>query len=118
MRRWVGYARLDARKVVDALNDVYAVLTPYCNHFMASRRVVSKQRIGARWKITRETMAQTPYQRVLEREDVPEEVKTKLRKEHANLSPLVLKGEIDIRLKRVFTLQRQHASRLQGKRLR
>lgn len=118
VRRWVGYTRFDAREVVDALNDVYAVLTPYCNHFMASRRIVSKQRIGAKWKVTREPMAKTPYQRVLERDDVPEEVKTRLTQEHVRLSPLVLKGGIDRRLKRVFTLQRQHDSRFKRDRLR
>jgi len=118
VRRWVGYARLDAREVVDALNDVYAVLTPYCNHFMASRRIVSKQRSGAQWKIARERVAKTPYQRVLERDEVPEGVKTKLKREHETLSPLVLKEEIDRRLKKVFTVQRQHESRFQGKGLR
>jgi hypothetical protein len=118
VRRWVGYARFDARQVVDALNDVYDVLTPYCNHFMASRRIVSKLRIGARWKVTRERVAKTPYQRVLERNDVPEEVKTKLKQEHETLSPLALKEEIDRRLKRVFTLQKQRGNRLKGQRLR
>jgi len=35
VRRWVGYARLDVREVVEALNDLYAVLTPFLNHFVA-----------------------------------------------------------------------------------
>lgn len=108
VRRWIGYSRLDAIEVVDALNDVYDVLTPYSNHFVASRRIVSKERIGSKWQITREPMAQTPYQRIRERNDVPLEVKARLKEEHEKLSPLVLKEEIDRRLKRMFKLQKQH----------
>ncbi|KKU07749.1 MAG: hypothetical protein UX10_C0006G0020 [Candidatus Magasanikbacteria bacterium GW2011_GWA2_45_39] len=48
VRHWVGYTRLDTAEVVAALNSVYDVLTPYLNHFVASRRIVSKERIGAR----------------------------------------------------------------------
>ncbi len=108
VRRWIGYTRLDTMEVVEALNAVYDALTPYCNHFVASRRIVSKQRIGARWKITRESLAKTPYQRVLERNDVSSEVKEKLKQEHEKLSPLVLKKEIDECLKRVFVTQKRH----------
>lgn len=106
VRRWVGYTRFDAREIGVALNGVYDVLTPYLNHFVASRRIVSKKRIGARWKISRERKAKTPFQRVLERTDVGEEVKSRLKQEHETLSPLVLKREIDRRLQMVFNLQK------------
>lgn len=106
VRRWVGYTRLDATEVVVALNSVYDMLTPYLNHFVASRRIVSKERIGARWKVTRERQSKTPYERVLERNDVDEIVKTKLKQEHETLNPLIMKGEIDRRLQTVFSLQK------------
>lgn len=108
VRRWVGHTRFDAREVVAALNAVYDVLTPFLNHFVASRRIVSKERIGARWKVTREKKSLTPYQRVLARTDVTEEVKTKLKQAHESLNPLLLHAEIDRRLKIVFTLQERH----------
>lgn len=108
VRRWVGYTRFDAREIGEALNGVYDVLTPYQNHFVASRRIVAKERVGARWKITREKKAKTPFQRVLERTDVKEEVKNRLKQEHETLSPLVLKREIDRRLQMVFNLQKHH----------
>src|SRR3989344_2589597 len=87
VRTYVGWQRLDVRAAVDALNKLYDVLTPHLNHFVASRRIISKERIGAKWKVTREKVAQTPYQRVLERDDVSEEVKNKLRLEHSTLNP-------------------------------
>lgn len=110
VRRWLGYTRFDARAVVDAINDVYNVLTPYLNHFVASRRIVSKERIGARWKITREKRAKTPYERILKRNDVSENIKEEVREEHEKLNPLVLRREIDRCLKKVFIIQKRHGA--------
>ena len=111
VRTYVGYQRLDAREVVDALNNLYDVLTPYLNHFIASRRIVLKERIGARWKITREKVAKTPYQRVCARDDVSDEVKDCLRAEHIRLNPKTMRSEIDRLTKRVFTVQQRHGVR-------
>ena len=108
VRRWIGYSRLDAKEIVNALNSVYDVLTPYLNHFVASRRTISKERIGARWKISREKKSKTPYERVLERNDVSEMIKAKLKYERDTLSPLRLKEEISQRLQIVFSLQKHH----------
>jgi len=108
VRAYVGYERFDVRETVDALNDLYDVLTPYLNHFIASRRIVSKERIGAKWKVTREKVAKTPYQRVLERNDVTDEVKDKLRAEHSTLNPKTMKAEIDRLTKRVHDIQQRY----------
>lgn len=108
VRRWVGYTRFDIPEIVEALNAVYDVLTPYLNHFTASRRTTSKERIGARWKITREKKSLTPYQRVLARANVSDDVKAALKLEHEGLNPLLLKREIDRRLQRVFAIQKRH----------
>lgn len=108
VRKWVGYTRFDAVEVASVLNKFYEVLTPYLNHFVASRRVVFKERIGARWKIGREKKSLTPYQRVLARTDVADEVKQRLREEHEDLNPLVLKREIDRRLTKVFDVNTRH----------
>ena len=110
VRAYVGYARLDARETEDALNDLYDVLTPYLNHFIASRRIVSKERIGARWKVTRENVAKTPYRRVLERSDVSNDIKDKLCAEHATMSPKQMRATIDRLTKRVFDIQRRHGT--------
>jgi hypothetical protein len=118
VRRWVGNARLDVREAVNALNSVYDVLTPYLNHFVASRRTVSKEKIGSKWKITREKKALTPYQRVLGRSDVTEQAKTELRLEHERLSPLTLRHEIDLRLERLFNVIRRHGKPTHGRELR
>lgn len=108
VRAYVGYARMDARETVNTLNDLYDVLTLYLNHFIANRRIISKERIGARWKVTREKIAKTPYQRVLERNDVSEEVKTKLCNEHTRLNPARMKKQIDLLSKKVHDIQSKY----------
>lgn len=108
VRAYVGYERFDVKETVPALNDLYDILTPYLNHFIASRRIISKERIGARWKVTREKGAKTPYQRVLERSDVSEEVKEKLKREHATLNPKTMKIKIDQLTKRVHDIQQRY----------
>ena len=110
IRKYIGYMRLDCKEAVDALNDVYAILCPYLNHFIASRRVIEKFEVNGKWKKKYEKVAKTPYQRVLENEHMPDEVKEKLKVEHEKLNPLVMKREID-RLKKVlYDVQRKHGS--------
>lgn len=102
VRTYVGYGRFDQKELVQALNSLYDILTPYLNHFVASRRIVSKQRVGARWKVKREQVALTPYQRVLGRSDVSYEVKDVLRAIHLTLNPKLMKRDIDRLTKELY----------------
>lgn len=106
VRKWVGYARFENENLVDALNHLYNVLTPYLNHFAASKRIVSKERVGSRWKITREKKSLTPYERVIARKDVSDEVKANLRAGHEKLNPLILKNEIERRVRKLYDVQK------------
>ena len=108
VRTYAGWQRLDVRDAVDALNTLYNILTPYLNHFVASRRIISKERVGAKWRVTREKVAQTPYQRVLPRDDVSEEAKHALRALHATLNPKTMKTDIDRFAARVHDTQRRY----------
>lgn len=108
IRKWIGYMRFDCKEAVSALNDVYAVLNPYLNHFVASRRVIEKYEVNGKWKKKYEKIAKTPYQRVLDHPDIGEDVKEKLRNVHSTLNPAVMKKEID-RLKAVlYDVQRKY----------
>jgi hypothetical protein len=111
VRKHIGNIRLDCKEAVDALNDVYRVLCPYLNHFVASRRVIEKYEVDGKWKKKYENIAKTPYQRILENEHIPKEVKDNLKVEHDTLNPLVMKKEID-RLKRVlYATQRKYGNK-------
>ena len=108
VRKWIGYVRLDCKEAVDSLNDVYAVLCPYLNHFAASRRCVEKIEVNGKWKKKYEKVAKTPYQRVLEHPDILPDVKERLREEHERLNPSVMRKEIE-RLKTIlYDIQRKH----------
>jgi len=95
VRKYLGYIRLDQIELVPMVNELYAILELYLNHFQTVRRTLTKERIGAKYRRTYEKIPKTPYQRMLEHKDVSEEVKEKLREEHAKLNPLILKKEID-----------------------
>ncbi len=108
VRKYIGYIRLDCTEAVPVLNAVYAILCPYLNHFVASKRILEKIEVNGKWKKKYEKIAKTPYQRVLENEHIAIEVKEKLRLEHEKLNPAVMKKEID-RLKKVlYDTQRKY----------
>jgi len=94
-RTEIGYARLDDPSLVPLVSDLLKLVCVYRNHFRPVRRMLSKVREGATWKRTYEKVACTPYERVLMQDDVPEEVKARLRTEHEALNPVVLRREID-----------------------
>lgn len=111
IRKMVGYINLDCREAVPALNAYYDVLTPYLLHFVAVRRMLGKEKDKSKYKRIYEKIPKTPYQRILEHKDVSEEIKEKLRQEHAKLNPLILKKEMEKRLKKVYDIQRQFGNK-------
>jgi hypothetical protein len=110
IRKTVGYITLNCPEAADALNDLYDVLTPYHIHFIAVRRMTGKERLGARYRRTYEPKAKTPYQRILEHISASEGTKQKLRREHAKLNPLILKKEIEKRLKNLYDIQHRYGN--------
>lgn len=108
IRKTVGYQRLDCVEAVRALNALYDVLTPYLMHFVAVRRTLEKEKVQSKYRRTYEKEPKTPYQRILEHPAAEESIKEKLRKEHALLNPLVMKCEIEKRLKTVYDIQKRY----------
>ena len=110
IRKEIGYIRLDCREAVKALNDVYEVLCPYRNHFIASRKCIEKVKIGSKYVKKYEKVAKTPYQRVLENVHISNEVKEKLKTEHATLNPVIMRKEIDRLKKILYDVQRKYGT--------
>jgi hypothetical protein len=94
VRQAVGYDRFEGPAACDALNALYRPLRLYINFFQPVMVLVAKERIGARLRKTYDA-AKTPYQRLLDSPDVPEEVKTRLRQFYATLNPLRLLRQIE-----------------------
>lgn len=114
VRKYVGYMRYDCKEAVDALNNLYAVLCPYLNHFIPSRKCIEKKKIGSKYVKRYEKIAKTPYQRVLENKHIPEETKEKLRQEHSKLNPLIMKKEIERLRSILYDVQKKHDSQKQN----
>ena len=108
VRTEIGYTRFDCKEVVTALNNVYDILCPYLNHFVASRRLIEKIEVNGKWKKRYEKIAKTPYQRVLENENISTAVTEKLGIQHATLNPLVMRKEVDRLKKILYDVQRKY----------
>jgi hypothetical protein len=109
-RKHLGYARLDDEAYVSIAAELLRVACLLHNHFRPVRRMMSKVRVGAKWKYTREKEAKTPYQRVLERKDISDAIKNKLRAEHDVLNPIDL-------VEQLARLQADLSRKLQAKRV-
>ena len=107
VRRFLGYSRFDCKTVVNEMNRLYSVLDVYLNHFVASRKILDKHRDGAKYK-KKYDKGKTPYQRVLEHPDIPEDVKQALGLEHAGLNPLLIKKRVDRLITRIMKIQRDY----------
>ncbi len=89
VRQLVGYERYESASAYQALQALYEVIRLYINFFQPSMKLVAKERVESRVKKTYD-QAKTPYQRVLESEQVTEEVKARLRQQYATLNPVAL----------------------------
>ena len=93
VRRLTGYRRLEGMAAAKALNRLYAASRLFVNFFQPSFKLASKVRTGA--KVTkRYHPPASPYQRLLALDDVPSEIKMRLRAVFAVLDPLRLLDEI------------------------
>lgn len=111
VRKIIGYIRIDCQEAVDALNELYHVECLIHNHFTPVRLTIAKEKVGARYRRTYDT-PKTPYQRILDRDDVSPERKERLRAEHETLSLVRLRKESDRLKKKVYDTQRRYGTRM------
>lgn len=111
IRRYLGWERLDNPNALPIVIELCETVTLYVNHWKAVKRMTSKERIGSKYKRTYEKSAKTPYARVMAREDVSEEVKSRLQKEHETLNPLILLKKIATLKKKIYELTKASRNR-------
>lgn len=108
VRKILGYDRFDTREQLDLINDLYDnELRLFINFFQPTMKLKEKIRVGSKYKRKYDT-AKTPYQRVLECPEVPEEKKDELRKLYATLDPVKLKKGIDKKVARIVKLSKKN----------
>jgi hypothetical protein len=93
VRRTVGYLRYDTPEELELLHAIYQRQTLLSNYFYPWMKLVGKSRRGAR-VYRRYDIPRTPCQRLLERADVLEPVKERLKRTFESLNPAELKREL------------------------
>lgn len=102
IRKYLGWERLDDITTLSLVNELCHTVNLYTNHWKAVRRMITKERIGSKYKRTYEKRATTPYERVMAHNDISREVKERLRVEHQTLNPLNLLKKIAILKKKIY----------------
>lgn len=99
VRKWLGYGRYDARKQLLAINDLYRdELRLFNNFFRPVMKILSKEKINNSVCRKRYDVAQTPYQRLMDCDQISKEKKRELKKLYLSLNPVELKKAINSKL--------------------
>lgn len=111
IRKYLGWERLDDLTLLPIVNELCDTVGRYTNHWKAVRRMVSKERIGAKYVRKYEKRAMTPYERVMAHTGVTADAKEKLRKEHDAQNPLLLLKKIATFKKKIYELTKASRNR-------
>ena len=89
VRRLLGYDRYETEVELALLQRVYVALRLWTNHWQPVLKLVGKEREGAKVRKQYDT-AQTPYRRVLARDDLALDARARLEREHAAQGPTTI----------------------------
>ncbi len=104
VRQWLGYHRFDNPEVVLQLNKLYkSEWRLFHNFFCPSVKLIEKQRIASK-TIKRYDKPKTPYQRIMESQQITADIKKELTDLFQTLNPFLLRKAMEKRLKEVFQL--------------
>ena len=105
VRHTVGYDRWETDQEFVILESIHDDLRLYINFFQPSFKLIAKERIGNK-TIKRYDTAKIPYQRVLERKDIPLEAKARLMNLYLQLNPAELRRRIDLKTAKLLKISR------------
>jgi hypothetical protein len=94
VREYVGYDRLSGVEEQTLLAAVYTPLVPLLNFFMPTQKLKSKTRVGSK-EIKVYDEPQSPFQRLIECEELPREYKDTLKAQCALYNPVELQQNVN-----------------------
>lgn len=103
VRRLVGYGRFDSKAAHDLLSKLYPLLDLQMNFFRPLRKLVSKERQGAKL-VKRYDEPLTPYQRLLGCSALSPTAEAGIEARLARLNPAALQRQIDQLLRKLWQL--------------
>jgi hypothetical protein len=111
VRKVLGYYRYDNIEELKMINELYRKqLRLYKNFFQPVMKLVSKERIGGRVKRSYDS-PRTPYQRLMESNQITSERKAELESLYCSLNPAQLRRDIEVKLEKLFqTYEFKHRS--------
>jgi hypothetical protein len=98
VRKTAGYARFHGEAALAALSAVYDVLNPLMNFFYPNMKCVGKLHVGQKKKRVCEKELKTPFRRIMERTDIPEDIKLALREKKDSLDIIALQEALNTAL--------------------
>ena len=107
VKKFVGYARYETIEELNILNDLYRnELRLFKNFFQPVIKLISKERVNG--KIHRKyDIPRTPYHRLLESKEIPEERKQELKGIYQLLNPAQLKRVVDNKLNLLYRINQK-----------
>ena len=104
VRRNIGYDRYEGQQAVDAMNEYYALLRLHSNFFLPHTKLIGKMRVDSRIRKRYDT-PKTPYRRLMESNDIPQETKAALQEIFTSLNPAALKRDMVKAMSRLEALR-------------
>jgi len=102
VRQWFGYHRLDKKRIVEMMNDLYrSEWRLYHNFFQPSVKLIEKKVVASKI-LKRYDKPKTPYERVMESKHVDPSVKRVLKEQFETLNPFQLRKGIEAKMKKIF----------------
>ena len=102
IRHWLGHGRFDNQKQLSAINNLYRnELRLFNNFFRPVMKILSKEKVNNSVCRKKYDTAKTPYQRLMESDQISKEKKAELEKLYLSLNPVELKNLINRKLKNI-----------------
>lgn len=102
VRRQFGYLRYDTQEEIDTMNDLYRDELRLFKNFLQPVMKL-KEKVRIKGKIHRKyDEAKTPYRRIMESDQVDENIKKELKDIYDSLNPAELKRKIDKKIKMLY----------------
>jgi hypothetical protein len=103
IRRWLGYRRYDTQNQLQIINNLYRnELRQFNNFFRPVMKIASKEKVNNSVCKKKYGQALTPYQRLMQSNQIPPKTKSALQKFYESLNPVKLKSTIEAKLKRIL----------------
>jgi len=101
-RHLLEYHRIDDSALLAMINDLYAnEWSIYQNLFCPSMKLIHKERFKSKYRKSYEK-PKTPYQRLVESDKIPQNIKKQLNTTYNTQNPFILKNKIQLKLKAIL----------------